>query len=94
MKKITLLLIMTTSLLSFKHQQQLPQLWADGPINKTAYDIRLTFIQDRCRMLEEMFEEQYKEGELNAEFTFFYMKMVRTMDSSAADLKHFKVLFK
>ena len=91
MKKITLLLIMATSLLSFKQQ---PQLWADGPINKTAYDIRLTFIQDRCRMLEEMFEEQYKEGELNAEFTFFYMKMVRTMDSSAADLKHFKVLFK
>ena len=91
MKKITLLLIMATSLLSFKQQ---PQLWADGPINKTAYDIRLTFIQDRCRMLEEMFEEQYKEGELNAQFAFFYIKMVRTMDSSAADLKHFKVLFK
>jgi len=91
MKRITLVLIMTISLMSFKDQ---PKLWADGPINKTAYDIRLTFIQERCRMLEEMFEEQYKDGELNAEFTFFYKKMVRSMDSSAADLKHFKVLFK
>jgi|TARA_X000001382_G_scaffold85936_1_gene61032 hypothetical protein len=91
MKRITLLLIMTTSLMSFKHQ---PPLWADGPIDKTAYDIRLNWIQERCRMLEDMFEEQYKDGELNAEFTFFYMKMVRSMDSCAADLKHFKVLFK
>jgi hypothetical protein len=90
MKKIILVLIMTTSLMSFKQTS----LWADGPINKTAYDMRLTWIQERCRMLEDMFEQQYENKELNAEFAFFYMKMVRSMDSSASDLKQFKVLFK
>ena len=48
-------------------------------------------MQERCRMLEEMFEEQYKDRELEAEFAFFYMQMVRSLDSCASDLKHFKV---
>ena len=87
MKRIILVLIMTISLLSFKK----PSLWSDGPLNEAAYNIRLTWMQERCRMLEEMFEEQYKDGELEAEFAFFYMQMVRSLDSCASDLKHFKV---
>lgn len=87
MKRITLVLIMTISLMSFKQ----PSLWSDGPLNEAAYNMRLTWMQERCRMLEEMFEEQYKVRELEAEFAFFYMQMVRSLDSCASDLKHFKV---
>ena len=87
MKKIMLILI-TTVLLSFSTQQP------DFPINPTQYDMRLNFIQSRCRMLEDMFEKQYEKGELEADFSFFYMQMVRSLDSCASDLKQFKVLFK
>ena len=38
-----------------------------------------------------MFEKQYDEGELDADFAFFYMQMVRSLDSCASDLKHLKV---
>ena len=87
MKKIMLILI-TTVLLSFSTQQ------ADFPINSTQYDMRINFIQSRCRMLENMFEKQYEKGQLEADFSFFYMQMVRSLDSCASDLKQFKVLFK
>ena len=83
MKQITLILLMTFSLMSFKQP--------DFPINPTQYKMRLEFIQSRCRMLEEMFEKQYAEGELDADFAMFYMQMVRSLDSCASDLKHFKV---
>ena len=45
-------------------------------------------------MLEDMFEKQYEEGELESKYAFFYMQMVRSLDSCAADLRQFKVLFK
>ena len=83
MKQITLILLMTCSLMSFKQP--------DFPINPTQYKMRLEFIQNRCRMLEEMIEKQYDEGELTANFAMFYMQMVRSLDSCASDLKHFKV---
>ena len=83
MKQITLILLMTFSLMSFKQP--------DFPINPPQYKMRLEFIQGRCRMLEEMFEKQYDEGELTADFAMFYMQMVRSLDSCASDLKHFKV---
>ena len=86
-KRITLTLITVLLLVSFTTTK-------DIRINPVQYDLRLQFIQDRCRMLEDMFEEQYEKGELEAEFAFFYMQMVRSMDSCAADLKQFKVLFK
>ena len=83
MKQITLILFMTFSLMSFKQP--------DFPINPPQYKMRLEFIQGRCRMLEEMFEKQYDEGELTADFAMFYMQMVRSLDSCASDLKYFKV---
>ena len=83
MKQITLILLMTFSLMSFKQP--------DFPINPPQYKMRLEFIQGRCRMLEEMFEKQYDEGELTADFAMFYMQMVRSLDSCASDLKYFKV---
>ncbi len=83
MKKTTLIIVMIISLMSFKQP--------DFPINPTQYRMRLEFIQSRCRMLEEMFEKQYDEGELDADFAFFYMQMVRSLDSCASDLKQFKV---
>ena len=83
MKQITLILFMTCSLMSFKQP--------DFPINPTQYKMRLEFIQNRCRMLEEMFEKQYDEGELTADFAMFYMQMVRSLDSCASDLRQFKV---
>ena len=75
---------MTISLMSFKQP--------DFPINPTQHNMRLEFIQNRCRMLEEMFEKQYDEGELIADFAMFYMQMVRSLDSCASDLRHFKVV--
>ena len=87
MKKITLIIIMTLSMMSFTKQPPVK-------VNPIQYDLRLQFIQDRCRMIEEMFEKQYEKGELKADYAFFYMKMVVSMDSCAADLKHFKTLFK
>jgi len=86
MKKITLILVVMFSLLSFTSDHV--------RVNSTQYDMRLTFIQDRSRMLEDMFEKQYEEGTLESKYAFFYMQMVRSLDSCAADLKHFKVLFK
>tara|TARA_R110000803_G_scaffold156683_1_gene221254 strand:+ start:89 stop:349 length:261 start_codon:yes stop_codon:yes gene_type:complete len=86
MKKITLILIMTTSLMSFKQP--------DFVVSKATYDMRLTWMQERCRMLEDMFEEQYKAGEMKAEFAMFYMKMIQSVDSCAGSMSHFKVLFK
>ena len=83
MKQLTLILLMTFSLMSFKQP--------DFPINPPQYKMRLEFIQGRCRMLEEMFEKQYDEGELTADFAMFYMQMVRSLDSCASDLKYFKV---
>ena len=83
MKQLTLILLMTFSLMSFKQP--------DFPINPTQYKMRLEFFQSRCRMLEEMFEKQYDEGELTADFAMFYMQMVRSLDSCASDLKYFKV---
>ena len=83
MKQITLILLMTCSLMSFKQP--------DFPINPAQYKMRLEFIQNRCRMLEEMFEKQYDEGELTADFAMFYMQMVRSLDSCASDLRQFKV---
>ena len=83
MKKLILILVMTISLMSFKQP--------DFPINPTQYKMRLEFIQNRCRMLEEMFEKQYNEGELTADFAMFYMQMVRSLDSCASNLQQFKV---
>ena len=83
MKKLILILVMTISLMSFKQP--------DFPINPAQYKMRLEFIQNRCRMLEEMFEKQYEKGELEADFAMFYMQMVRSLDSCASDLKQFKV---
>ena len=77
MKEITLILLVTCSLMSFKQP--------DFPINPTQYKMRLEFIQSRCRMLEEMFEKQYDEGELTADFAMFYMQMVRSLDSCDSD---------
>jgi len=86
MRRITLILIVMFSLLSFTSDQV--------RINPTQYDMRLTFIQERSRMLEDMFEKQYEEGTLDSDYAFFYMTMVQSLDSCAADLRHFKVLFK
>ena len=52
MKQITLILLMTCSLMSFKQP--------DFPINPAQYKMRLDFIQSRCRMLEDMFLKQYE----------------------------------
>jgi len=90
MKRITLILIIALSLVSFTTSQNTK----DIRINPVQYDLRLQFIQDRCRMLEDMFEKQYEKEQLEGEFAFFYMQMVRSMDSCASDLKQFKVLFK
>jgi hypothetical protein len=86
MRRITLILIVMFSLLSFTSDQV--------RINPTQYDMRLNFIQERSRMLEDMFEKQYEEGTLDSDYAFFYMTMVQSLDSCAADLRHFKVLFK
>ena len=86
-KRITLTLIAVLLLVSFTTTK-------DIRINSVQYDLRLQFIQDRCRMLEDMFEQQYEKEELEGEYAFFYMQMVRSMDSCASDLKQFKVLFK
>jgi hypothetical protein len=43
-------------------------------------------------MLEEMFEKQYDKKELTSDFALFYMQMVRSLDSCASDLRHFKVV--
>ena len=66
----------------------------DFPINPTQYKMRLEFIQNRCRMLEEMFEKQYEKNELTSDFALFYMQMARSLDSCASNLKHFKVVEK
>ena len=84
MKKLILILVMTISLMSFKQP--------DFPINPSQYNMRLEFIQNRCRMLEEMFERQYDKEELTSDFALFYMQMVRSLDSCASDLKQFKVV--
>ncbi len=86
MKKTTLILVVMFSLLSFTSDHV--------RVNTTQYDMRLNFIQERSRMLEDMFEKQYEEGELESKYAFFYMQMVRSLDSCAADLRQFKVLFK
>ena len=86
MKKTTLILVVMFSLLSFTSDHV--------RVNPTQYDMRLEFIQTRSRMLEDMFEEQYEEGTLDSDYAFFYMQMVRSLDSCANDLKQFKVLFK
>lgn len=86
MKKTTLILVVMFSLLSFTSDHV--------RVNPIQYDMRLNFIQERSRMLEEMFEKQYEEGTLTSDYAFFYVKMVQSLDSCAADLKHFKVLFK
>ena len=86
MKKTTLILVVMFSLLSFTSDHVI--------VNPTQYDMRLEFIQTRSRMLEDMFEEQYEEGTLDSDYAFFYMQMVRSLDSCANDLKQFKVLFK
>ena len=64
----------------------------DFPINPIQYNMRLEFIQNRCRMLEEMFERQYDKEELTSDFALFYIQMVRSLDSCASDLKQFKVV--
>ncbi len=86
MKKITLILVVMFSLLSFTSDHV--------RVNPTQYEMRLNFIQNRSRMLEDMFEKQYEKGELESKYAFFYMQMVRSLDSCAADLRQFKVLFK
>ena len=90
MKRITLILVVTFSMLSFKSNQ-----WP-GKVKITPlhYDMRLDFIQSRSRMLEDMFEKQYEEGTLGSDYAFFYITMVQSLDSCAADLRHFKSLFK
>ncbi len=90
MKKITLVLIMTTSLMSFSQEPKLDNKY----INPTQYKMRLDFIQSRCRMLEDMFLKQYEKDEMTSEFAMFYMQMVRSLDSCASKLKQFKVTSK
>ena len=87
MKKTVILLLMTFSLMSFNQSP-------DFPVNPSQYKMRLEFIQNRARMLEGMFERQYDKGELTSDFALFYMQMVRSLDSCASDLKHFKVVSK
>jgi len=86
MRRITLILIVIFSLLSFKSDQV--------RINPAQYSMRLDFIQERARMLEDMFEEQYEEGTLGGDYAFFYIKMMQSLDSCAADLRHFNVVSK
>ena len=76
--------------MSFKQQPQLEKEY----INPTQYKMRLEFIQNRCRMLEELFEKDYEEERLSATTSLFYMQMVRSLDSCASALKSFKVLSK
>ena len=83
MKQITLILLMTFSLMSFKQP--------DFPINPTQYKMRLEFIQSRCRMLEEMFNKDYLEGRMRDDYRDFYVTMIVSLDSCASDLKYFKV---
>ena len=86
MRRITLILVVIFSLLSFAPEKV--------RVNPLQYDMRLTFIQERARMLENMFEKQYEEGTLDSDYAFFYITMVQSLDSCAADLRHFKSLFK
>ena len=90
MKKTVILLLMTFSLMSFTQEPKLDNKYK----NPAQYKMRLEFIQDRSRMLEEMFEKQYAKGELDATFALFYMQMVRSVDSCASKLKQFKVVSK
>ena len=86
MRRITLILVVIFSLLSFAPEKV--------RVNPIQYDMRLNFIQERSRMLEDMFEKQYEEGTLDSDYAFFYITMVQSLDSCAADLRHFKSLFK
>jgi hypothetical protein len=90
MKKVVTLLLMTFSLMSFSQEPKLDNKY----INPTQYKMRLDFIQNRCRMLEDMFLKQYEKEELTADFAMFYMQMVRSLDSCASKLKQFKVASK
>ncbi len=85
-----LIVVIGLSLLSFKSSQSLGKV----RVNPIQYDMRLNFIQERSRMLEDMFEKQYEEGTLDGDYAFFYITMVQSLDSCASDLKEFKVLFK
>ena len=86
MRRIILILIVMFSLLSFTSDQV--------RTNPPQYSMRLDFIQERTRMLEDMFEEQYKEGTLSSDYAFFYITMMQSLDSCAADLRHFNVVSK
>ena len=86
MRRITLILVVIFSLLSFAPEKV--------RVNPLQYEMRLTFIQERARMLEDMFEKQYEEGTLDSDYAFFYITMMQSLDSCAADLRHFKSLFK
>ena len=90
MRRITLILVITFSMLSFKSNQWPGKI----KVNPIQYDMRLDFIQSRSRMLEDMFEKQYEEGTLTGDYAFFYVKMVQSLDSCASDLRQFKSLFK
>ena len=80
--------------LSTNDNYQLSESGGKLLINPTQYKKRLQFIQDRCRMLEEMFEKQDEEGTLESKYASFYVQMVVSLDSCASKLKHFKVVEK
>lgn len=88
MKKITLLILATFLLTSFKADKN------QEHITSVQYEMRLDFMQQRCRMLVGMFEKQYKDEEMSAEYAFDYAEMLQTIDGCAEGLKEYKVLFK
>ncbi len=86
MKKIIILSIMTFILMSFRQ--------TDFPINAYQHDLRCTFIQNRCKAIEQIIKEQQAKGELTDEYAWWYVQMLNSMDSCARELKQFKILFK
>jgi hypothetical protein len=60
-------------------------------VDQIEYQHRLVFMQNRSRMLEEMFNKDYLEGRMRDDYRDFYVTMIVSLDSCIEDMKKWKV---
>ena len=61
------------------------------PSDQLDYQHRLIFIQNRSRMLEEMFNKDYLEGRMRDDYRDFYVTMIVSLDSCVEEMKKWKI---
>lgn len=60
-------------------------------VDQIEYQHRLVFMQNRSRMLEEMFNKDYLEGRMRDDYRDFYVTMIVSLDSCIEDMKKWEV---